>query len=97
MNPSAEDFVKEIKKVACKNVFILPNNSNILMAASQACDMVSELGITAYVIPSKTIPHGIVAALSFDPDANPRENFRNMKSSLKIVKSGEVTFSIRDC
>ena len=97
MNPSAEDFVKEIKKVACKNVFILPNNSNILMAASQACDMVSELGITAYVIPSKTIPQGIVAALSFDPDANPRENFRNMKSSLKNVKSGEVTFSIRDC
>ena len=66
------------------------------MAASQACDMVSELGITAYVIPSKTIPQGIVAALSFDPDANPRENFRNMKSSLKNVKSGEVTFSIRD-
>ena len=97
MNPSAEDFVKEIKKAACKNVFILPNNSNILMAASQACDMVSELGITAYVIPSKTIPQGIVAALSFDPDANPRENFRNMKSSLKNVKSGEVTFSIRDC
>ena len=97
MNPSSEDFVKEIKKAACKNVFILPNNSNILMAASQACDMVSELGITAYVIPSKTIPQGIVAALSFDPDANPRENFRNMKSSLKNVKSGEVTFSIRDC
>ena len=97
MNPSAEDFVKEIKKAACKNVFILPNNSNILMAASQACDMVSELGITAYVIPSKTIPQGIVATLSFDPDANPRENFRNMKSSLKNVKSGEVTFSIRDC
>ena len=97
MNPSSEDFVKEIKKAACKNVFILPNNSNILMAASQACDMVSELGITAYVIPSKTIPQGIVAALSFDPEANPRENFRNMKGSLKNVKSGEVTFSIRDC
>ena len=97
MNPSAEDFVKEIKKAACKNVFILPNNSNILMAASQACDMVTEFGITAYVIPSKTIPQGIVAALSFDPDANPKENFRNMKSSLKNVKSGEVTFSIRDC
>ena len=97
MNPSSEDFVKEIKKAACKNVFILPNNSNILMAASQACDMVGELGITAYVIPSKTIPQGIVAALSFDPEANPRENFRNMKSSLKNVKSGEVTFSIRDC
>ena len=97
MNPSSEDFVKEIKKAACKNVFILPNNSNILMAASQACDMVSELGITAYVIPSKTIPQGIVAVLSFDPEANPKENFRNMKSSLKNVKSGEVTFSIRDC
>ena len=97
MNPSSEDFVKEIKKANTRNVFILPNNSNILMAASQACDMVTEDGINAYVIPSKTIPQGIVAALSFDSESNPKENFRNMKSSLKNVKSGEVTYSIRDC
>ncbi len=97
MNPSSEDFVSAIKKAHAKNVFILPNNSNILMAASQACDMVSNDELSAFVIPTKTIPQGIVAALSFDPDSNAHENFRNMKSSLKNVKSGEVTFSIRDC
>ena len=96
MNPSSEDFVTAIKKAHAKNVFILPNNSNILMAASQACDIVSGNEISAFVVPSKTIPQGIVAALSFDPDANALENFKNMKSSLKNVKSGEVTFSIRN-
>ena len=97
MNPSSEDFVAAIQKVHAQNVFILPNNSNILMAASQACDIVSSDEINAFVIPSKTIPQGIVAALSFDPEANSHENFKNMKSSLKNVRSGEVTFSIRDC
>ena len=97
MNPSSEDFVSAINKAHAKNVFILPNNSNILMAASQACDISSNDEVSAFVIPSKTIPQGIVAALSFDPDANAHENFRNMKGSLKNVKSGEVTFSIRDC
>ena len=96
MNPSSEDFVAAIKRTHAKNVFILPNNSNILMAASQACDIMSDK-VNSYVIPSKTIPQGVVAALSFDPDNTPRENFRNMKGSLKNVKSGEVTFSIRDC
>ena len=96
MNPSSEDFVAAIKKTHAKNVFILPNNSNILMAASQACDIMSDK-VTSFVIPSKTIPQGVVAALSFDPTNTPRENFRNMKGSLKNVKSGEVTFSIRDC
>ena len=97
MNPSSEDFVKMIKKTQAKTVYILPNNSNILMAASQASDIVAEDDITVYVIPSKTIPQGIVATLSFDPEASAKENFRAMKSSLKNVKSGEVTFSIRDC
>ena len=97
MNPSSEDFVEAIKKTHARNVFILPNNSNILMAASQACDIMSSEEINGFVIPSKTIPQGIVAALSFDPELTPHENFRNMKGSLKNVKSGEVTFSIRDC
>lgn len=97
MNPSSEDFVQAIKKVHADVVYILPNNSNIVMAASQACDIVAEDGITAFVIPSKTIPQGITAALSFDPTSAPRDNFRAMKASLKNVKSGEVTFSIRDC
>lgn len=97
MNPSSEDFVAAIKKANAKTVYIFPNNSNILMAASQACDIVSETGVDAYVIPSKTIPQGIVGVLSFDPECDPQENFKMMKSSLKNVKSGEVTFSIRDC
>ena len=96
MNPSAEDFVEAIKRANADVVYILPNNSNILMAASQACDMMSEDGVDAYVIPSKTILQGITASIMFDPDASKEDNFREMKSALKNVKSGEVTFAIRD-
>lgn len=96
MNPSAEDFVSAIKHANADTVYILPNNSNILMAASQACDMMSEDGVDAFVIPSKTILQGITASIMFDPDASKEDNFREMKSALKNVKSGEVTFAIRD-
>jgi len=97
MNPSSEDFVNAIKQCNAKNVYILPNNSNILMAATQACDIASNDEINAFVIPTKTIPQGIVAILSFVPDDNAANNFKNMKASLKTVKSGEVTFAIRNC
>ena len=97
MNPSSEDFLTAIRKLNAENIFILPNNSNIVMAASQACDIVAEEGINAFVIPSKTIPQGIVAAMSLDPEADIEDNLRNMRYSLKNVKSGEITFSIRDC
>ena len=96
MNPSSEDFVSAIKKANAHNVFIFPNNSNIVMAASQACEMVEDADTNVYVIPSKTIPQGISAAINFDPDADPEDNFRSMKAALKNVKSGEVTFAIRD-
>lgn len=96
MNPSSEDFVAAIKQANAKNIFIFPNNSNIVMAASQACEMIDDPEVTAYVIPSKTIPQGITASINFDPEASAEENFRNMKSALKNVKSGEITFSIRD-
>ena len=96
MNPSSEDFLKAIKLLNADNIFILPNNSNIVMAASQACDIVAEEGINAFVIPSKTIPQGLVAAMSLDPEADGEENLKNMRYSLKNVKSGEITFSIRD-
>ena len=96
MNPSSEDFVSAIKKANAHNVFIFPNNSNIVMAASQACEMVEDADTNVYVIPSKTIPQGISAAIMFNPDADPEENFRSMKAALKNVKSGEVTFAIRD-
>lgn len=96
MNPSSEDFVAAIKKANAENIFIFPNNSNIVMAASQACDMIDDDSINAFVIPSKTIPQGISSAIMFNPEANPEENFRELKSALKNVKSGEVTFAIRD-
>ena len=96
MNPSSEDFLAAIKKVNAKTIYIFPNNSNIVMAASQACEMIEDKEVTAYVIPSKTILQGIVSAINFDPEATAEENFRQMKSALKQVKSGEVTFSIRD-
>jgi len=97
MNPCAEDFVEAIKKANAENIFIFPNNSNIVMAASQACDMIEDENVNAYVIPSKTIPQGVTSAIMFNPEASAEENFREMKSALKNVKSGEVTFSIRDC
>ena len=97
MNPSSEDFLTAIGKLKTDNIFILPNNSNIVMAANQAADLANDSGRNVFVIPSKTIPQGIVAALNFDPEADPEENLKNMKFSLKRIKSGEVTFSIRDC
>ena len=96
MNPCAEDFVEAIKKANAENIFIFPNNSNIVMAASQACEMLEDDSVNAYVIPSKTIPQGVTSAIMFNPEASAEENFREMKSALKNVKSGEVTFSIRD-
>jgi len=95
MNPSTEDFLEAIKKCHARNVFILPNNSNIVMTASQACDVVEDETI-ARVIPSKTIPQGIVAAMMFNPDLDPEENFKEMKAALKNVISGSVTYAIKD-
>ena len=95
MNPSTEDFVKAIKEAHAKNVFILPNNSNIIMAASQACDVADE-SINAQVVPTSTIPQGIVSCMEFNPDDVPEENLKNMKSALKNVKSASVTYAVRD-
>lgn len=95
MNPSTEDFITAIKKCNAENVIILPNNGNIIMAASQAADVLAD-EINVMVIPSKTIPQGISAAIAFSIDAEPGENLREMKSALKNVKSGQITFAIRD-
>ena len=96
MNPSTEDFVKAIKKTHAKNVFILPNNSNIVLAATQACDVYEDGEVNAKVIPSKTIPQGLTAAMRINPDGTPEEIFEDMKSALKDVKSGSVTYAIKD-
>ena len=97
MNPSSEDFLEALRKINANNIFILPNNGNIVMAATQAADIAMDEGKNVYVIPSKTIPQGIVAVMNFSDECSPEDNLKNMKYSLKQVKSGEVTFSIRDC
>lgn len=96
MNPSANDFVEAIKAAHAENVYIFPNNSNIVMAASQASEMIEDDDIRVFVIPSKTIPQGITSAIMFNPETNPEDNFNEMKAALKTVKSGEITFAIRD-
>jgi uncharacterized protein len=96
MNPSTEDFVKAIAKAHAHNIFILPNNSNIVMAASQACDVIDNPEIKARVVPSKTIPQGLVSAMQFAPDLSPEEIYDAMKGALKSVASGSITYAIKD-
>lgn len=94
MNPSTEDFVEAIKKCNAKKIFILPNNSNIIMAATQACDVVED--VECRVIPTKTIPQGLTASMMFNPEASFDENEEEMNEAINNVKSGQVTFAIRD-
>jgi len=94
MNPSTDDILSAIKHVNAENVYILPNNKNIVLAANQASDICEDKKI--FVIPSSTIPQGITAMLSYNEAAEPEENLENMKSALGDVKTGEVTFAIRD-
>lgn len=95
MNPSTEDFVKAIKRANADNIFILPNNKNILMSAKQARDLNKDIK-NIYIVPAKTIPQGISAVSMFN-DANDAEsNFIDMNSALENVKSGEITYATRD-
>lgn len=93
MNPSTEDFMKAIDKIYAKNIFILPNNSNIIMAANQAKEL-SDKNII--VIPTKNIPQAVSALVGFNPEATAEENEANMVEALSYVKSGQVTFAVRD-
>lgn len=93
MNPSTEDIVDAVKSVNADTVFILPNNSNIIMAANQAASVVDE---QVFVIPAKTVPQGMSALLAFNPDQEAEANKANMLSAIQQVKSGQVTFSVRD-
>jgi len=93
MNPSTEDFVNAIENVNAKTVIILPNNGNVFMAANQARD-ISDKNII--VIPSKSVPQGLAALLSFDLEATPEANEKTMIESIKMVKTGQVTYAIRD-
>ncbi|WP_442599460.1 DAK2 domain-containing protein [Neobacillus sp. D3-1R] len=93
MNPSTEDIVKAIKEVNAKKVIILPNNKNIIMAAQQAADVTDE---DVVVIPSKTVPQGMTALLAFNPTADLPANEEAMSEALKHVKTGQITFAVRD-
>jgi uncharacterized protein len=93
MNPSTEDIVKAIKEVNAKKIIILPNNKNIIMAAEQAAEVTEEEVI---VVPSKTVPQGMTALLSFNPSADLTVNAETMKEALKHVKTGQITFAVRD-
>ncbi|MGQ9007341.1 DAK2 domain-containing protein [Bacillus stercoris] len=93
MNPSTEDIVEAVKSVNAETVFILPNNSNIIMAANQAASVMNE---QVLVIPAKTVPQGMSALLAFNPDQEAEANEANMLSAIQQVKSGQVTYSVRD-
>lgn len=95
MNPSTEDFVKACRECNAKNIYIFPNNSNIIMAATQAGDVL-EGECKVNVIPSKSIPAGIAACLVFNPTASVEANLEEMNGELENIKTGEVTFSVRD-
>ena len=95
MNPSTQDFVEAIKKANAKKVFILPNNSNIIMASSQACQ-VTEEGVEARVIPTKTIPQGLVSCMMFSEEASMAETEEAMTEAIASVKTGQVTYAIKD-
>lgn len=95
MNPSTEDFVKIIKETSAKTVYVFPNNGNIIMAANQAKDVLKG-EIDVIVIPTKTIMQGIVSSMMFSKDVSKNENIKNMEEALSSVKSGSVTFSIKD-
>lgn len=94
MNPSTEDMLNAIERVNADSVFILPNNKNIILAANQAQMMVKDKKII--VIPTKTVPQGITAIINYVPDMSVQENEENMKSEIGNVKTGQVTYAVRD-
>ena len=93
MNPSAEDIANAADKVPARTVFVFPNNKNIILAAEQARDVTNK---NLIVIPTKSVPEGISAAIAFNPDATPEENEATMLEAIKSVRSGSVTYAVRD-
>ena len=95
MNPSINDIVKAIKDTDAKTVYVFPNNSNIVMAALQAKDVLHD-EIEVVVVQSKTIPQGVAAVSQFSPDLSVNENLSNMKEVIAHISSGEVTYAVKD-
>ena len=94
MNPSTEDMLNAIDKVNADTVYILPNNKNIILAANQARDLTEDKNII--VIPTKTVPQGITAVINYVPDLSPEENAQAMTGELDNLKTGQVTYAVRD-
>lgn len=94
MNPSTEDMLNAIEQVNAETVFILPNNKNIILAATQAQSLVEDKNVV--IIPTTTVPQGISAIIGFDPEADAEENEESMKDIIECVKTGEVTYAVRD-
>lgn len=94
MNPSTADMLDAIEKVNADTVYILPNNKNVILAANQAATMVKEKKII--VIPTKTVPQGITAVINYVPDLSVEENTAVMSEEIGNVKTGEVTYAVRD-
>lgn len=93
MNPSTQDIVDIVKDDDVKNIIVLPNNKNIIMAAEQAKYMVD---VELQVIPTKSIPHGLASLVVFSPDVDIDENVQNMNEALEHVKTGQITHAVRD-
>jgi dihydroxyacetone kinase-like predicted kinase len=94
MNPSTEDMLNAIEKVNADNIYILPNNSNIILAANQAKSLVEDKNII--VIPTKTVPQGITALINYIAEESVEDNTARMTEEIKNVKSGQVTYAVRD-
>ena len=94
MNPSTDDIISAIEKVNAENVFVLPNNKNIVLAANQAASITEDKKVM--VVSTSTIPQGIAAMLCFNEDAEPDENLEAMNGAKEDIKTGEVTFAVRD-
>ncbi len=94
MNPSTEDMLNAINQVNADTVFVLPNNKNIILAAQQAQSLTEDKEVI--VVPTKTVPQGISAIIGFSPDRSAEENTRQMEEELSCVKTGQVTYAVRD-
>ena len=94
MNPATEDFVEAIRKVRAKHIFILPNNSNIIMAARQAADVTE--GKDIHVLETRSIPQGLAACINFNPDTDAESNEAAMQEAISHVKTGQITYAIKD-
>lgn len=93
MNPSAEDIANAAEKVPARNIFVFPNNKNIVLAAEQANDVTNK---NLIIIPTRSVPEGIAASIAFNPDASVEDNQAAMLEAIRNVRSGSVTYAVRD-